>query len=208
MEFQMTITTKVERLSAKQASMLATVVLMDVLEQGVDITGYLLLEYLYSFLSRNQEVLKITIEKHRRIALILELFLNVVRGTWFSMSERVLLGEQTVKWFTNLDWLPTVRTLASWKNYWQVEKFFQVRIVPLEHLMERSGYSTRYSSYCKGYGDGGHISRVKKTPYDSELDGDGTDRDPPGISLLDFEMYQSLILSIESEKARRVQRGP
>lgn len=205
-EFSMTITTKVEHLTTRQASLVATVLLVRSLSSGVDITTYLLLEYIYAFLTRNRETLEIVNEKHRKTALVLEAFLTLFRGSWITMGEKQNVPENVKQMMLNIeDWFPNERTWASWQTYWLPEKFFQVRIVPVEHLIERSGYSVRYSSYCKGYGDGGHVSRVKKTPYDYELDGESTDRDPPDFNLLDLEKYQALLLAIEAEKARRVQ---
>lgn len=207
-EFHMTIRSKVAQLTSKQASLLASVLLVRSLSEGVDISGYLAMEYLYAFLTRNRETMEIVSEQHRKTALVLEAFLTLFRATWNTLGERQEVPAVIKQLMLNVeDWFPSERTFASWQSYWQPEKFLEVRIVPVDLLIERSGYSTRYSSYCKGYGDGGHVSPVKKTPYDYELDGDDTDRDPPSINLLDLEKYQSLLLAIEAERARRVQRG-
>jgi len=207
MEFQMTIQTKVEHLTAKQASIFATLLVYEGLSQGVDMVDYMLLEFLYSFLSRNREVLQITMEKHRQSALLLEAFLQMIRGNWVTIGTKEQIPDDMFENFCTIagDWLPNARTVASWKTYWVPDKFFSVRIVPLELIIDRSGYSERYSSYCKGYGDGGHVSRTKKTPYDYELDGEDTDRNPPSFNLLDLERYQSLLIAIEREKAKRMQ---
>jgi len=75
--------------------------------------------------------------------------------------------------------------------------------VPLDTYEKRSLETQRYSSYTKGYGNGGHVSRVQKTRYDSELDGEESDRDPPELTLTEISTYSNLLLAIEKEKIER-----
>lgn len=199
----MTIQTTIERLTRKQATILATTLAVENLINGVDTTGYMCMEWLLSFLTKNQqpETLRNTYE--RRACMLLSVVLSWVYGNWFSLIEREKLPDH-VSQSVPEEWLPNPRTYQSWKQTYEVRKFFKVRIVPLNTLIEnRTSNTERYSSYTKGYGNGGHRSPTLKTPYSAELDGDSVDRDPPEIPLLDFQRLNQLLLSIEKAKAEK-----
>jgi hypothetical protein len=62
---------------------------------------------------------------------------------------------------------------------WEPRRYLKVETEPLERLIERSGISQRYSSYCKGYGEGSPALRKRKTKFSAELDGETEDRPNP-----------------------------
>lgn len=199
-----TVRTKVTTMTDRTASILLKVIVYEMLVNGIDFTGYLSVEYLVSRLMRgNLDPLEIREEKDRQAVLLGTLILASVRGTWLNVEDRIKPSPAVVQEILSTGWLPDKRTLSSWKQYHKPRTFLEVLTVPLETYNERENIGTRYSSYCKGYGNGGHLSRTKKTRYDSELDGESTDRDPPDFSLLEIDQYCQLLLSIEREKIQR-----
>jgi len=199
-EYQMTIRTRMTTLTRKQATILSTVLVVKSFSDGVDLTGYLLIEWLLSFLAGSRTLDEISNQHEKRAVLMLNLILSWIRGEWMNMSEHEYLPEEVVKGVP-AEWLPNARTWESWKQVYEVGKFFEARIVPLDLLIEeRTSGSERYSGYTKGYGNGGHRSSTEKTPYDYELDGESTDRPPVGIPLQDMEVYNRLLLAIERAK--------
>jgi hypothetical protein len=207
-EFQMTIRAKVTDLSYKEASMLLMVCNVQALRDGIDITLYLSLEFLYSILTKSGSIRPedISEERIRQTALLAHLIMSSFRGEWSDMGERIrILDDQVLAAVSSSGWLPDKRTYNSWVVHWQPDRWLQVRIVPLETLLNRSGTSEPYSGYCKGYGEGSSRG-AQSTPYDSELDGERyTDPVPPEFNLLEVQAYQSIHNAIEANRARRVQ---
>jgi hypothetical protein len=199
-----TVRTKVTTMTDRTASILLKVLVFDQLLNGIDFTGYLSIEYLVARLMRGYlDPLDIREEKDRQAAMLGTLILASVRGTWINVQDRLKLPPSIIQDIAATGWLPDRRTLMSWKQYHKPRTFLEVLTVPLETYNEREHLGIRYSSYCKGYGNGGHLSRTKKTRYDSELDGESTDRDSPDFNLLEVEQYCQLLLSIEREKIQR-----
>lgn len=64
------------------------------------------------------------------------------------------------------------RTYDSRRVHWKPEKWLAIRSVPVDELIERTGKSERYSSYCKGYGESHPSAHFKSTPPSAELDGE------------------------------------
>jgi len=136
--------------------------------------------------------------------MLLSVVLSWTYGDWLDLVAREPIPAH-VSASIPQEWLPVPRTYQSWKQTYDVRKFFKVRIVPLNTLIEnRTSNTERYSSYTKGYGNGGHRSPTLKTPYSSELDGESTDRDPPEIPLTDFNSLNTLLISIEKAKAQKI----
>lgn len=204
----MTIRTKVTNLSSREASMLLMVCNVQALRDGIDLTLYLSLEFLYSYLthsgSRRPEEVKE--EKVRQTLLLTDLILSTFRGEWSDMEERIaILDDQVYAAVRDSNWLPDKRTYNSWVQHWSPGRWLEVRIVPLESLINRSNVSQPYSGYCKGYGEGTSHGPAS-TPYDSELDGEEySEPTPPGFNLLEAEAYNRILSAIEANRAKRVQ---
>jgi len=176
------------------------------LSTGVDISMYLSLEYLLTLLVRNgHRPEEVKDEKERKTVMLAELILTFVRGNWITLSDREKLPKELVQKIIDTGWLPNNQTLGSWKQYYVPEKFLEFRIVPLETLMDRNDKTEPYSSYTKGYGNGGQRSRTTKTRYSSELDGEDFE-DHIKIPLEDFETFTSILAMLEQAKAERRQR--
>jgi len=207
-EFQMTVRSNVTNLSAREASMLLMVCNVQALKDGLDMTTYLSLEFLYALLTRSGSLKPEDIkeERIRQTCLLSDLIMSTFRGEWTRMGERIkILDKEVLRAIEASGWLPDKRTYNSWLQHWQPEKWLSIRIVPLEIFLERSGTSEPYSGYCKGYGEGTSPG-PKKTPYDYELDGERyAEPTPPEFNLLEVKAYQQILNSLEANRARRLQ---
>lgn len=205
--YHWTVRTRRLDMNDKTCAMLLKILAVEFVHQGIDFTGYISVEYLVNRLQKGKlDPLEVRDEKDRQALLLGHLILASVKGTWQTLGDRVQISPATAQQIYNSGWIPSARTLKSWKQFYNVRSFLEVFAVPLDtYISERDRSTTPYDSYCKGYGNGGHVSRTLKTPYDSELDGDSTDRNPPDFSLLEIEKYCQLLLAIEREKAERIQ---
>jgi hypothetical protein len=207
-EFHMTIQSRTSELTTKQASILLKVCSVRALLDGLDLTLYMSMEFLLSFLTKQFTIPpeEIFIERDRQSALLADLILRSFRGEWINVGERIRLDDHELYEAVSASgWLPSKRTYNSWLSHWEPDRWLEFRIVPVEHILSRPDYYEAYSSYTKGYKDGGTRSR-KKTRYTSELDGEPwKDTEPPEFNLLEVQSYQRILSAIESLKARRVQ---
>jgi hypothetical protein len=118
-----------------------------------------------------------------------------------SLEGRENLPEEIRKDLFQSGWLPTDRTISSWKPTYSIRKYFEARTVLLDAFLENERNSERYSSYTKGYGEGGKLSRILKTPHSFELDGSAErEEKPPEYSLLELSTYSAILSSIEKWK--------
>ena len=204
--YHWTVRLKVAEMDDRKATILLSVLCIEQLSSGMSFTGYLSMEHLTAWLLKGKlDPLELRDERIRKTVMVATLLLASVRGTWQNLEEKVRLSPAVIDSVAKTGWLPNYRTYQSWKQYYQPQRFLEVLAVPLDTYIENRDTSTiRYSGYCKGYGNGGHISRTKKTPYDYELDGETTDREPPSFSLLEINQYNQLLLSIEKEKLARL----
>lgn len=208
-ESMMTIRTKVTSLSTREASMLLMVCNVLALQNGLDISLYMSIEWLYSYLTRSGSIPpeEIQNEKVRQTCLLSDLILGNFRGQWIDMEERVrLIDRQVVETILESGWMPDKRTINSWLQVWEPSKWLEFRIVPLELLLERSNNSEPYDSYCRGYGEGSSRKR-EKTPYSSELDGEKTDDATRAIevNILEAEAYRKIHIALERRRSQRIQ---
>lgn len=78
--------------------------------------------------------------------------------------------------------------------HWRPERFLEVKAVLVDVFMNRSGSSSRYSSYTKGYGESHRSPRRQKTPVSYELDGEETvSVDHIDLSELPFLLYLNVL---------------
>lgn len=208
MEFHMTVRTKIERLTERQASMLLMVLVVRAFYQGVDLSLYIAMEFLRNVLVKNgHDLLETRSEKIRQTLMLSETIASYIRGDWINLRDYEQLPDEVREKIWHTGWMPNDRTIQSWKRYWQPEKFIEIRIVPVEHLLERTDRSTEpYSGYTKGYGNDGSPESPQKTRFSSELDGDVGEPDPPRFNLLDFDKYNDLLLAIERAKSQKRQK--
>jgi len=202
MEFQMTIRTKVAKLTTKQASILLMVLVVKSLKEGIDVTSYLGMEYLYTVLVRSgHDPVDLMDEKIRKTVLVSETILAWVRGEWLNLSDKEQVPNDVRETIEATHWLPNERTYSSWRYFWEPTKWLEVRIVPLDTFDKRASDTERYSGYTKGYGNDGSPESPQKTRATAELDGDLGYNPQPSYDLLEMEMYQNLLLEIERAKS-------
>jgi hypothetical protein len=199
MEFHMTIRSRVSNLTQKQASMLLSIANARAVHSGVDMTLWLAISYLYNALlksgHRPEEIWQ---DKVRRTLLLSELILASISGDWFDLRSYEAIDDETKAVIISTGWLPNDRTLQSWKQHWDLEKYLAIRIVPVERFQERNPNSLaeRYSGYTKGYGNDGNVPAPGKTKPSAELDGEEvTDLDiweQYAVPITELENYQAI----------------
>jgi hypothetical protein len=137
--------------------------------------------------------------------MLAELTLGSIRGEWINLEARIDINDEDVRAAVqSTDWLPDQRTYNSWLQAYQLRTWFDIRIVPVDILLERSNETEAYSGYTKGYGEGGRRLR-ETTPYSSELDGETGERLPPEFNLFEVEAYQRILIALEANKSKRIQ---
>lgn len=191
-DVQLTVRSKVD-FTRKQLCMLSGIALSDVAETGLTLSDWMVLEWLYSSLLGNKQT---PYDRKDKIEFELSLLLKIVllSGTWMKLEGKVLLPQDVQELILSSRYVPKGRTKSSWKQNWKIEKFIEIRAVPLDVLLERSKGTTRYSSYCKGYGESSRMGRRQRTGPSAELDGEPVDLDEDKSMRLDLKNI-SLILT-------------
>jgi len=205
MEFQMTLRLKVSRrLTPREASLLLVCLIHAVLADGVDMTAYLAMEFLFQVLTKNQDPIYLKEERARKTVMVSELILSWIRGTWINLADRERIPEEVSDMIDKTGWLPNDHTIDSWKAFYDLTKWLEVRIVPLDLTFDRVDNDTeRYSGYVRGYGNDGSPVSPQRENYTFETDGDPRDDDPVRIQLDEYQQYQDIILSLEKAKASK-----
>jgi hypothetical protein len=137
---------------------------------------YLCLSELYFRLLGNKRSSKEIREGNiRKTLLVTEVLLKRLKGIAFPLNPKEYLQTSDLTRKLVEPYLMTSRTYGSRYKTWRPEKFFVVRIVPVDiQLLERRKISEPYSSYCKGYGESHPSAHSKKTNPSPDLDGDGS----------------------------------
>jgi hypothetical protein len=143
---------------------------------GINLSMYLAVSELYFRLLGNKRSSKEIKEQYLRKTLtVTEILLLNLKGKDLPLqSDLFLMLDNKVR--KDLEpLLMTSRTYGSRYKTWRPEKFFVVRIVPVDiQFLNRRKGSEPYSSYCKGYGESHPSAHSMKTKPSSELDGDGS----------------------------------
>lgn len=179
----------------KHLCMLTGLALSDVAEFGLGISDWMILEWLYTQLLGNKQT---PYERKDQLEFELSLLLKIVllSGTWMGLETKVKLPEDVQELILNSKYVPKGRTKASWKQSWNLDKFLEVQIVPLDVIMERSKGTIRYSSYTKGYGESSRMGRRQKTRPSAELDGEEVDLQKEQMMNLDLSRLSHLLSAV------------
>lgn len=170
LDVSLTIRTKVE-LTRRQATLLAGQAIFEIISEGITLGDWMVIEFLYGFLlGQKQDFLRVKNSKELEILALLKLVL--LSGTWIGLEGKSQLPDDIKFLLSNSQWIPSERTYFSRKKSFELKKFLEVRIVSTDDLMTRSSGTKRYSSYCKGYGEGSSRARREKTLPSAELDGE------------------------------------
>lgn len=203
-DVQMTVRSKVD-FTRKQLCMLSGIALSDVCEDGISLSDWMILEWLYSnLLGNKQDYFERKDQKEFELSLLLKVVL--LGGTWMGLEEKVQLPEDIQKLVLKSKFVPKGRTKASWRQHWDLVKFLEIRAVPLDVLLERSKSTQRYSSYCKGYGESSRMGRRQKTRPSAELDGEPVDLEKDSVVRLNLNRIDELLSAVllEIKYSRKV----
>lgn len=175
-EYHLTIKITNEQLSRKELSLLLEVLAYQAANFGVNLTMYMAISELYFRLLGNKRSAKEVKESKIRLTLtVVEILLHSLKGTELPLSsDEYLVVNDKIRNILGKG-LMNKRTYGSRYRTWRPEKFFIVKIVPVDiQLLERRKGSEPYSGYCKGYGESHPSAHSKKTKPSPELDGDGS----------------------------------
>lgn len=192
-DYQLTVRPKIE-LTRYQISMLLEIKCYEVWKFGLDFVNWITLEYLFSRLLGSRKVWEIRDSKERKSLTLANIILLTSQNNWLQLGERIDLPKEILNYLENSGLLASQRTIESRLDYWKPEKFLEVRAVPLGVFLERESNTSRYSSYCKGYGESGRMGRRVKTRPSAELDGEDEDR--PEVEIPLVEIPNLLILTM------------
>lgn len=208
-DYQLTVRPKVE-LNRYQCSMLLETLLVKVRDCGINLSLYLILEFLYSRLlgsKTSPEYLRDVNE--RRVTLLAQLLLRSIRGMWLTLDCCEQLSEDLKRdLFELYNLFPSMREFHSRVEYWKPERFLEVRAVRLDVFLERGRTSEPYSSYCKGYGESSRMGRRQKTSYSAELDGEEDYRtEITFTSVSELQLLLDLVRLDTREKFRKMKEN-
>jgi hypothetical protein len=193
-DVQVTVRSKVD-FTRKQLCMLSGIALSDVAEMGLGLSDWMVLEWLYSnLLGNKREPYERKDNKEFELSLLLKVVL--LSGTWMGLEGKVQLPKDIQELVLNSKYVPKGRTKASWRQNWNIAKFLEIRAVPLDVLLERSRNTSRYSSYCKGYGESSRLGRRQKTRPSAELDGEPVDLEKDKMMNLDLQRISQILSAV------------
>lgn len=193
MKFELTARIANSQWTDRDFSLMLDTLNYEMAKHGVNFEMYLTAEFLLNLLSNGQSSWSIRNEFVRKTCLTTEIILKDLKGDFIKFGDKMILSEKTLKTLQDGSLIITKRVYSSRRNFFRAERFVTLRAVPLKQHIQRRKDSERYSSYTRGYGEGGSASGRKKTRYSSELDGDDRDR-PLNFSILDFAKYQTILL--------------
>jgi len=205
-DFNLTIRIKVKEFTRKQATVLSGQCLRQVALQGITIIDWMTLESLYTYLLGNKQHY-FERRDSKEFELLLLLKITLLSVGWMDLEDKVKLPKDISEIILNSRWVPNERTFRSRENQFRLNKFLQIRIVPVDSLIERSKDSIRYTSYCKGYGESGPTGRRKKTRSSAELDGEPVSLENDNLIKLSFERFsqiqQMILLELKYEHQKK-----
>jgi len=197
-----TIRSKV-KLTEKIVRLLLEVEAIRVCQEGFSIQDYFSFNWMVEYLRGDHDPIDNNSSSKTNFSVRLaRIILLSFKGKWNLLLEKNPLDPRIVKWIEdNLLDKNSSRTYQSRKQYYQLSKFLEFRIVTVEDLIERSGNSIRYTSYCKGYGESGRSVRHQRTRFSYELDRDDSPENLPEeiFSSDKYQHYQEDLFYLEEE---------
>jgi hypothetical protein len=172
--YSLHLTVKVKiHFTRKQLCLLSGVLIREIIEKGIGLRELVLTEFfLARLLGSKDPILEMNDEKEQITVLSLQSILFGIGSIGLDEQKKKFLPKEIQELLESSPYLPSRRTVGSWKQSYSIDKWFEILTVPVEIYFERSGSSTPYDSYCKGYGESHPSLRKKKTKYNSELDGE------------------------------------
>lgn len=204
-----TIRSKVE-LSRKRISLLLEQEIVRVASEGFSLLDYFSLEWMVNYLIGSQGIHELNGKKMSTVVYCAYLILLQYRNSWNLLFKKEPIFSKLKEFIEeNFGKLSDRKYQSRWPIY-QLDKFLFFRIEDVMNVFERDklNSSERYSSYCKGYGEGGRSVRKQRTGYSFELDRDDSDLPEPeefysfGTSIHNQEdLFELEQIILESKKA-------
>jgi len=173
-DYHLTVQLRVH-LERRQISLLLSVLNYQAVHYGVNFAIYLSLLHLNEILIGNKVRASQIKDNFERLSVELsQVIIRDLAGKDLFLGELVQLSEKTRLLLLHSNTLMVRDVYRSRFNYWRPENYLKLKTVPVDVIIERSGNSVRYTSYCKGYGEGTGTARRGRTPTSFELDGEDT----------------------------------
>lgn len=201
-DYHLTVQLRVE-LNRRQVSLLLSILCYQIFYFGANFGMYISTLFLYEILlGRKSKASEIKDLYERQTSLLAQLILLDLGGKDLLFEERIKLSEKTSKVILQSGILIKRDTYRSRFNLYRPERLLKLRTVPVDVFIEREGNSIRYSSYCKGYGEGTGTGPVSlKRCF--ELDGKETEDTVLGLQLEDKDLSSELLLIAHFEWIKR-----
>lgn len=202
-DYHLTVQLKVH-LERRQVSLLLDVLNYQAVYFGVNFQMYVSMLHLYEILLGNKlKASEIKDKYERRTALVCQTIIRDLAGKELSFVEYLRVTGQTKKLILDSKALMGKDIYKSRLIHWRPERLLSLKTVPVDVKISRNGNSIRYSSYCKGYGEGSGTARTGRTRQCFELDGEETQDFILGRELLEQDLRQELFLIAHFEWLKR-----
>lgn len=194
-----------QHLERRQVSLLLDILNYQSVHYGVNFEMYLFLLHCYEILIGSKvKASEIKDKNERRVALSSQVIIRDLAGIPLAFGDqKVKISEKSQRLLINSRALMTRDVFRSRFQIYRPERLLRLVTVPVDIKFERSGTSVRYSSYCKGYGEGTGTARRGRTPRSFELDGEEVQDEVLGQKLSDSELSQELFLIAHFEWLKR-----
>lgn len=171
-DYHLTVQLKI-KLDRRQVSLLLGILCYQCTHSGVTFPMYLQLLHLNEILIGNKIRASEIKNKFERLSVELsQVIIRDLAGKSLTFNEPILVSKKTKELLLRSKALMTRDVYKSRFTCWRPEWFLTLKTVPVDVIIERSGNSVRYTSYCKGYGEGSGRTRKGRTPECFELDGE------------------------------------
>lgn len=195
----------VVHLERRQVSLLLDVLNYQATHFGVNFEMYVSMLHLYEILlGQKIRASEVKDRYERRTVEVCQVILRDLAGRELAFGDqREKLSDTTKRLLLQSEALMTKDTYKSRLINWRPERLIRLKTVPVDVQFERNGMSVRYTSYCKGYGEGSGTARRGKTPRCSELDGEEVKEFILGRELAEQDLRQELFLIAHFEWMKR-----
>lgn len=206
LESHITIYTKVE-LSRKRVSLLLEQEIVRVLTEGFNLVDFFSFEWMMNYLIGSQSLHKINGKKMSVVVYAANLILLQYRDNWQFLYKKSQIHKKLKELLEEIFGKLSDRKYQARKTVYDLEKFLLVKIENVNSIIDRSQNSVRYSSYCKGYGEGGRSARHQSTRYSYELDRDDSETEPEEFFSFDLSIHNQEDLFYLEQEIRREKKA-
>lgn len=202
-DYHLTVRLRVH-LERRQISLLLGVLNYQAVHYGVNFSMYVCMLHLYELLLgskvRASEVKDLY---ERKTVEVTQVLIRDLAGKELDFEQKLDVTERTKQVIIHSGALISRDTYKSRLSTWRPERLLSLATVPVDVHFERNGTSIRYSSYCKGYGEGTGTARKGKTARCFELDGEEHESVSLGQQLVDQDLKTEVFLIAHYEWLKR-----